>query len=66
MTATDPAAATLPVAPPLPEGLETPCLVVDLDAAERNAKRMAAAAHGVLLRPHAKTRWPVDARGRSR
>jgi len=57
MTATDRAPATLPLAPPLPDGLDTPCLVVDLDAAERNAQRMAdgAAARGVLLRPHAKT-----------
>ena len=49
--------APLPVAPPLPDDLDTPCLVVDLDVAERNAQRMAdgAAARGVLLRPHAKT-----------
>jgi D-serine deaminase-like pyridoxal phosphate-dependent protein len=61
MTATDRAPATLPVAPPLPDGLETPCLVVDLDAAERNAQRMAdgAAGRGVLLRPHAKTHKSV-------
>ena len=61
MTATDRAPAKLPVAPPLPEALETPCLVVDLDAAERNAQRMAdgAAGRGVLLRPHAKTHKSV-------
>jgi D-serine deaminase-like pyridoxal phosphate-dependent protein len=35
----------------------TPCLVLDLDALERNIARMAeyAAAHGLALRPHAKT-----------
>ncbi len=35
----------------------TPCLVLDLDALERNVARMAAyaTAHGLALRPHAKT-----------
>jgi D-serine deaminase-like pyridoxal phosphate-dependent protein len=35
----------------------TPCLVLDLDALERNVARMAeyAAVHGLALRPHAKT-----------
>jgi D-serine deaminase-like pyridoxal phosphate-dependent protein len=39
---------------PLPP---TPCLVLDLDALERNVARMAAyaAVHGLVLRPHAKT-----------
>lgn len=46
-----------PIAPPLPTGLDTPCLVIDLDVVERNAWRMAeaAAARGVALRPHIKT-----------
>ncbi len=37
--------------------IETPALIVDLDALERNIERMAAfaRAHGVRLRPHAKT-----------
>ena len=39
------------------ERLETPALVIDLDAMERNLERMAsfARAHGLRLRPHAKT-----------
>jgi D-serine deaminase-like pyridoxal phosphate-dependent protein len=38
------------------QDLDTPCLVLDLDAMERNMKKMAAyaAEHKVLLRPHAK------------
>ncbi len=42
---------------PLPTGLETPTLVVDEVALERNLARMAAhaAARGIALRPHAKT-----------
>jgi D-serine deaminase-like pyridoxal phosphate-dependent protein len=45
------------VAPVLPSGLDTPCLVVDLDIVEANARRMAGQldARGVRLRPHAKT-----------
>jgi D-serine deaminase-like pyridoxal phosphate-dependent protein len=44
------------IAPP-PPGLDTPCLVLDLDRAEANARRMGAAAaeRGVALRPHVKT-----------
>lgn len=59
MTAAEP--ATLPIAPPLPADLETPCLVVDLDAVEANARRMAegAGARGVVLRPHVKTHKSV-------
>jgi D-serine deaminase-like pyridoxal phosphate-dependent protein len=43
--------------PSLPSGLDTPCLVVDLDAVERNLERMAQAmeARGIALRPHVKT-----------
>ena len=50
-----------PLAPPLPTGIETPALVVDLDVAEANARRMAqgAAARGVALRPHVKTHKSV-------
>ena len=38
------------------DAIDTPALVVDLDAAERNLQRMAefAAAHGMRLRPHGK------------
>lgn len=51
----------LPVAPRLPEGLDTPCLVIDLDIVERNARRMAdaVAARGISLRPHVKTHKSV-------
>lgn len=56
MTA-DPATAPSPIAPPLPDGLDTPALVIDLDVVERNARRMATAAaeRGIALRPHVKT-----------
>lgn len=39
------------------EDVDTPALLIDLDAFERNLERMAALArqHGVRLRPHAKT-----------
>ncbi len=39
------------------DAIETPALVIDLDAFERNIERMAgfARAHGLRLRPHAKT-----------
>ncbi|MEA2675959.1 MAG: hypothetical protein QOJ81_100 [Chloroflexota bacterium] len=52
---------TIPIAPALPEGLDTPALVIDLDIVERNAARMAAAAakHGIALRPHVKTHKSV-------
>lgn len=42
---------------PLLEDLDTPAVLVDLDVVERNVARMAerARAHGVRLRPHAKT-----------
>jgi D-serine deaminase-like pyridoxal phosphate-dependent protein len=45
--------------------IDTPALVIDLDAFERNLQRMAeaAAAAGVRLRPHAKThKSPIIAR----
>ena len=46
---------------PLPSGLDTPRLVVDLDIVERNAARMAdeMARRGIALRPHAKTHKSV-------
>jgi 3-hydroxy-D-aspartate aldolase len=42
--------------------LNTPCLVIDVDALDRNIDRMAALAHasGLKLRPHAKTHKSVD------
>jgi D-serine deaminase-like pyridoxal phosphate-dependent protein len=45
------------LSPPLPADLETPCLVVDRDALERNLVAMAdrAREQGLALRPHAKT-----------
>jgi D-serine deaminase-like pyridoxal phosphate-dependent protein len=50
-----------PIAPRLPEGLDTPALVIDLDIVERNARRMAdaVAARGIALRPHVKTHKSV-------
>lgn len=49
------------VAPALPDGLDTPALVIDLDVVERNAARLAAALaiRGVALRPHVKTHKSV-------
>jgi D-serine deaminase-like pyridoxal phosphate-dependent protein len=50
-----------PSAPPLPRGLDTPALVIDLDVVERNARRLAGALaqRGIALRPHAKTHKSV-------
>lgn len=44
-------------APELPAGLDTPEIVIDLDVAERNARRLATALdeRGIALRPHVKT-----------
>jgi D-serine deaminase-like pyridoxal phosphate-dependent protein len=52
---------SIPVAPLLPAGLDTPALVIDLDIVERNARRMAetVAARGIALRPHVKTHKSV-------
>jgi len=46
-----------PIAPPLPDPVDTPTLVIDLDVVERNAVRLAQqiAACGLRLRPHVKT-----------
>ncbi|RZM05479.1 MAG: DSD1 family PLP-dependent enzyme, partial [Sphingomonas sp.] len=43
------------------DSLNTPVLVLDVDALDRNIARMAAlaASHGVALRPHAKTHKSV-------
>jgi D-serine deaminase-like pyridoxal phosphate-dependent protein len=50
-----------PVAPVLPAGLATPCLVIDIDIVEANARRMgeAVASRGIALRPHVKTHKSV-------
>jgi D-serine deaminase-like pyridoxal phosphate-dependent protein len=50
-----------PVGIALPPNLETPCLVIDLDVVEANARRMAATmgSRGIALRPHAKTHKSV-------
>jgi D-serine deaminase-like pyridoxal phosphate-dependent protein len=47
--------------PVIPDGLDTPCLVVDHDVVEANARSLQAAmdARGVRLRPHAKTHKSV-------
>lgn len=72
MTAAVPAAgpATLPdpsfPVPWLPSGLDTPALVVDLDIAEANTRRLVdhLSRFGAALRPHAKTHKSVEiARG---
>ena len=46
-----------PDAPLLPQGLDTPALVIDLDIVERNARRLAEALgrRSIALRPHVKT-----------
>jgi D-serine deaminase-like pyridoxal phosphate-dependent protein len=58
---TNGAQVPLPSAPRLPAGLETPCLVIDLDIVEANARRMGEdmAARGIALRPHVKTHKSV-------
>jgi D-serine deaminase-like pyridoxal phosphate-dependent protein len=46
------------IAPPrLPDGIDTPALLVDLDVAERNSRTLVGqlGARGITLRPHAKT-----------
>lgn len=50
----------------IPDDLETPCAVVDLDHLDRNLSKMAAeaAAAGVALRPHAKTHKCLEIAGR--
>lgn len=56
-----PTGQTVLIAPALPAGVETPCLVIDIDVVEANARRMAevVAARGVALRPHTKTHKSV-------
>ncbi|MFL5755985.1 MAG: alanine racemase [Chloroflexota bacterium] len=60
MTATLPARAALAI-PPLPTGLDTPAVVVWVDAARANIERLQAALgrRGIALRPHAKTHKSV-------
>jgi D-serine deaminase-like pyridoxal phosphate-dependent protein len=55
------AAQPIPEVTPLPSDLDTPCLILNLDRAEANARRMGAAAaeRGVALRPHVKTHKSV-------
>ncbi|PWJ15782.1 DSD1 family PLP-dependent enzyme [Jannaschia seohaensis] len=53
----------IPALPGMAEAeIHTPCLILDLDALERNLRRMAgiAAAHGVALRTHGKMHKSVD------
>jgi D-serine deaminase-like pyridoxal phosphate-dependent protein len=54
--------APLIIAPPLPDGLDTPALVIDLDVVDRNAARLAIemAERGIALRPHAKTHKSIE------
>jgi len=61
---TEPAPAAAPApkvpklrAPRLPDGLDTPAIVIDLDIVERNARRLGdeLRQRGIALRPHAKT-----------
>jgi D-serine deaminase-like pyridoxal phosphate-dependent protein len=54
-------AGAVVIPPVIPAGLDTPCLVVYLDAVEANARRMAGEldARGVRLRPHVKTHKSV-------
>jgi D-serine deaminase-like pyridoxal phosphate-dependent protein len=62
MAAPTAAAPAAPMkAPRLPDGLDTPEIVIDLDVVERNAARLgnALAARGIALRPHAKTHKSV-------
>jgi D-serine deaminase-like pyridoxal phosphate-dependent protein len=49
------------VAPVLTAGLATPCLVIDIDIVEANARRMGKAVteRGIALRPHVKTHKSV-------
>lgn len=51
-----------PAAFSLPDGIETPALIIDLDVVDRNIAAMAAhmAARGVRLRPHVKTHKSVE------
>lgn len=53
----------IPALPGMPEGeIQTPCLVLDLDALERNIKKMGdyAKAHGMRHRVHGKMHKSVD------
>ena len=54
--------ATVTPSPPLPQDLETPYLLVDVDTLDRNIARMAESGDrlGLELRPHAKTHKCVE------
>jgi D-serine deaminase-like pyridoxal phosphate-dependent protein len=58
----DDATAAQPAGFRLPPGLDTPCLVIDLDIVKPNARRMASAMaeRGIALRPHVKTHKSVE------
>ncbi|HEY2916589.1 MAG TPA: alanine racemase [Candidatus Limnocylindrales bacterium] len=67
MTVVEPVRAAFPADPPfevpwLPPDIDTPALVIDLDIAEANTRRLVAhlAGHGVTLRPHAKTHKSLE------
>jgi len=57
----DPAAVEAITPPRLPDGLDTPALLIDLDVAEANSRRLATELErrGISLRPHAKTHKSV-------
>lgn len=55
-------AAVAAIEPPrLPRGIDTPALLIDVDVAERNSRRLAdeLGSRGITLRPHAKTHKSV-------
>jgi D-serine deaminase-like pyridoxal phosphate-dependent protein len=58
---TGPAAVEAIAPPRLPDGIDTPALLIDLDVADRNARRLAdeLGSRGISLRPHAKTHKSV-------
>lgn len=60
MSDPDAAIASIPL-PPLPPGIDTPALVIDLDVAERNTRMLAVelGSRAIALRPHAKTHKSV-------
>jgi D-serine deaminase-like pyridoxal phosphate-dependent protein len=61
VTDSAPASSVTPIGPPIPAGLDTPALVIDLDIVEANARRLgdALAERGIALRPHTKTHKSV-------
>jgi D-serine deaminase-like pyridoxal phosphate-dependent protein len=61
------AATMMQISPPSFAGLETPCLLLDIDRLERNCERMVVRADtlGVKLRPHLKTAKSVEVASRA-